>query len=241
MNQVRNGIRHDTLARRLSEMISSGDYKAGTKFPSENELQAQFSVGRHTVREALKILAEQGLIGRRRKTGTVVLSEKPMSSYVHSLRDIRSLVDFSHNTSLNVRSVGFGSSAPSADQEFTELPETRWLRIAGFRSTRAGEPLCWSEIFVPERFADEQPFDSDRAVYATILAKFNLKLDHVEQVIMATGLHARHAETFNLEPGSPALLIKRRYVATGGVTFEISHNLYPAGRYVVHTVMRQRV
>jgi DNA-binding GntR family transcriptional regulator len=43
-----------------------------------------------------------------------------------------------------------------------------------------------------------------------------------------------------VEGDSAALLVKRRYVAHTGETFEVSHNLYPANRYRIRSVIRQR-
>jgi GntR family transcriptional regulator len=36
------------------------------------------------------------------------------------------------------------------------------------------------------------------------------------------------------------LMVKRRYVAHPNTTFEISHNLYPADRFSMHSIIRQR-
>ena len=88
--------RTQMIAGDLTDEIAKGHYTVGARFPTEAELRLRFGVGRHTIREALKLLTEQGLIGRRRKTGTFVLSTSPVSPYVHSLRDLKGLLDFAH-------------------------------------------------------------------------------------------------------------------------------------------------
>ena len=72
----------------------------GARFPGEEELQKRFGVGRHTVREALKMLAAEGYIDRRRKSGTVVLSVAPTVRYLQSLGTIENPFDFGVNTKL---------------------------------------------------------------------------------------------------------------------------------------------
>ena len=52
---------HDELVDRLSEMIASGDLVAGSKIP-EKELCERFVVSRTPLREALKVLAVNGLV-----------------------------------------------------------------------------------------------------------------------------------------------------------------------------------
>ena len=128
--------RHIELANELSAEIRSTAYPVGSRFPTEPELQRRFNVGRHTIREALKILTEQGLIGRRRKTGTVVLSKAPVSPYVHSLRDIKGLLDFANSTVLDIRHEGFASLSLRNSGDFSGVEERRWFRIAGLRATR---------------------------------------------------------------------------------------------------------
>lgn len=234
--------RHAALAAELSREIESAKYPVGSRFPTEQELQQRFKVGRHTVREALKLLTEQGLLGRRRKTGTVVLARRPVSHYVHSLRDIRGLFDFAQTTELDIWHEGFAAmSRPNPD--FSDLPDRRWFRIAGLRSTKGdNSPLCWSEVMVPERFAPDRETvrQGGRGVYDIVLEQYGLKLEYVEQKITATELPPQYANVLRAEPNSAALLVKRRYVAHSGATFEISHNLYPADRYSIYSVIRQR-
>lgn len=236
--------RHAAIAAELEGRIASGRYARDQRFPTEKELQAEYGVGRYTVREALKILAEQGMIGRRRKTGTVVLSREPVSRYVHSVRDIRSLVDFAHATTLDIRYRAFVTLSTRGLLGFDEEGGTRWLRIAGLRSSRAGgRPLCWSEIHVAEPYAPPRGAvpAQDRAVYEVVMEQHDLRLDRVEQVIEATSLPPQMAESLEVEAGSPALMVRRRYVAVPDRAFEITHNLFPADRYSVSSVFRQRL
>ena len=231
-------LRPATLAAALTQEIIAAVHPVGGRFPTETELQARFGVGRHTIREALKMLTEQGLVGRRRKTGSVVLSQRPIGHYVHSLRDLRGLLDFAQDTRLDIRHEGFLASAGR-----TGLEEGRWFRIAGLRSTRAdGQPLCWSEILVPDRFAPDRAAirRGDSSIYEVTMNQYGLHLDHVEQEVRAVRLPAALCPLLRAEPGSAGLLVRRRYVSHAGTTFEVSENLYPADRYTVRSVIRQR-
>ena len=62
----------------LSEDISNGKYPPGSKLPSEGELAHEFSVSRVTLREALRVLEEDGVIIRRHGIGTFVRDRKVM-------------------------------------------------------------------------------------------------------------------------------------------------------------------
>lgn len=242
MNKAVGTSRHTQLAAELASEISAGTYPLGAKFPTEKELQERYQIGRHTIREALKVLSEQGLIGRRRKTGTVIMSHKPVSRYVHSLRDIHSLLNFAQNTILDVRHEGYARPMQGAS-DFLDAADQRWFRIAGIRSTRQDpSPLCWSEVLVPEAFTPDRDEvrKRERAIYEIILDQYGLKLEYVEQKVSATQLPTKMAGLLNAEGGSAGLIVERRYVAHTGATFEVSQNTYPADRYSIYSVIRQR-
>ena len=60
----------------LLEDIKSGQYPAGSKLPSEDQLAREFSVSRVTLREALRVLEDDGVILRRHGSGTFVLDRR---------------------------------------------------------------------------------------------------------------------------------------------------------------------
>jgi DNA-binding GntR family transcriptional regulator len=248
-------LRPAALAAQLAREIAARHYPLGSRFPAEQALQNRFGVGRHTVREALKVLSEQGLLGRRRRTGTVVLAHQPVEHYIHSLRDLHGLFDFARDTSLAVQHEGFASAKPARPQPdaapdqppdrfaLSQPGSGRWFRVAGVRSTRSdGRPLCWSEILIPELFAPDRAAlrQGAGALYALVMRQHGLKLSYVEQQISAAPLPPELARLLAAEPGGAALLVRRRYVAHTGATFEVSHNTYPADRYAITSVIRQR-
>ncbi|MEZ5534260.1 MAG: GntR family transcriptional regulator [Thiolinea sp.] len=60
------------LAERIRQEISGGVYQANEKIPSENELAARYSIGRPTVRQATDLLVREGVLLRKRGSGTFV-------------------------------------------------------------------------------------------------------------------------------------------------------------------------
>lgn len=59
------------LLAMLRERISAGAY--ADAFPTDAELEAEFGVSRHTVRDAVRRLQEEGILERRRGVGTFVV------------------------------------------------------------------------------------------------------------------------------------------------------------------------
>ena len=61
------------VARIVGSRIVKGRWPAGTVLPNEAALSLEFGVSRTALREAIKLLAANGLVDVRRKTGTRVL------------------------------------------------------------------------------------------------------------------------------------------------------------------------
>lgn len=64
--------KYEEIVEWLAEQIQNGGLPAGGKIYSENELVSMFQVSRQTVRHAISILCERGLVISRRGSGTYV-------------------------------------------------------------------------------------------------------------------------------------------------------------------------
>jgi DNA-binding FadR family transcriptional regulator len=63
------------VVRWLQQQIAYGLFKVGEKLPTESELIENFGVGRSTIREAVKILSNSGLLNVLQGIGTFIESE----------------------------------------------------------------------------------------------------------------------------------------------------------------------
>lgn len=74
----------EQVLQQMKDMLISGEWKAGEKLPSENELADQFGISRITVRQALQKLNALGLLETRVGEGTFV-KEADMGSCLNEL------------------------------------------------------------------------------------------------------------------------------------------------------------
>ena len=83
---------YELVADRLLDMIASDRLAPGTALPTERELAEAFSVGRSSVREALRMLESQGVIVAASGSSFVVAeAARPLQRSLHvvvSLRDV---------------------------------------------------------------------------------------------------------------------------------------------------------
>lgn len=59
------------LYEKLLENIENKNYNLSEKLPSENKLAEQFKVNRHTVRQALSLLKDEGFIYSLKEKATL--------------------------------------------------------------------------------------------------------------------------------------------------------------------------
>jgi len=63
----------ERVAEQIEKRILAGELRSGDRLPTERNLAEQFQVSRTAVREAMKILAQKGLVDMRPGRGTIVI------------------------------------------------------------------------------------------------------------------------------------------------------------------------
>lgn len=133
---------HLKVAALIAKEINEGALRPGDRLPKEQELAAQFQVGRNVIREAVACLRADGLIDSRQGIGAYVLDPKERQSFridAPSLRDpnnVRAL--FELRAALEVQSAGLAAERRSSE----DLAEIR----AAFRAMVDAEK--WSNAAI---------------------------------------------------------------------------------------------
>lgn len=227
--------RYRVVAAELTEDIRRGVYPPGALLPTEVELGLRFAIGRHTVRDALRIVSEQGLITRRAGLGSVVLASEPPAHFTHSVTSLSGWLRYPTETWRET----LASGELAADRELAALLKCevgrRWFRISSIRRGMGmAQPLAWTEIYVLPKYAGvETRRDHGRTpVHQQIARQFGEAIEHAELDIFAGRLPAGMAESLEAEAGSPVLTVIRRYFGARSGLFEITVTTHPEGRYI---------
>lgn len=188
--------------------ITEGPWGPGTLLPGEIELAAEFGCARATVNRALREIAAQGLIDRRRKSGTRVRST-PIRQARFELPLVRAEIEktgAAYRYSLVQHGIG---------------PAPGWL-AAGMDLT-AGAPVVH---LVCLHFADGTPYQlEDRWINATALPQAltqdfstvgpnewlvaTVPFSEVEISFSAAAADSLIAAHLDQKPGEPVFLIER--------------------------------
>jgi len=92
----------DEVAGHLQQQICSGRYAIGQQLPIEPELMQQFGVGRSSIREAVRLLVNAGLVRVQQGLGTFIISQQAMGeplaqrfhrAHFHDLNEVRLLLE----------------------------------------------------------------------------------------------------------------------------------------------------
>jgi GntR family phosphonate transport system transcriptional regulator len=142
------------VADGIERGIAEGRYAAGERLPGETEIAETYRVNRHTVRRALAVLAERGLVRAERGSGTYV--EAPRLTY-----PLRSRTRFSEivgGEGREPRGQLIATSEESATRELARLLGLKTgaplVRIESLRSADT-TPICVSTSWLSaERFLD---------------------------------------------------------------------------------------
>ncbi|MEM9533973.1 MAG: GntR family transcriptional regulator [Pseudomonadota bacterium] len=228
-----NHPRYREIADAICEAIAEGRLPVGDKLPGEHELRQRFGVSRHTVREALRMLEERGMIGRHKGIGTVVRSAVPTPGYVQRMQSVSELLQYPADTGLT--RLDTTNLVVSADlARATGLPQrSHWSRIRAVRrDNESGLALCLAEIYVPRRYrsADQYVGKDPRPLYEVIEEVFDEHIQTVEVEMKAETLDADVAELLEVPADSPSLTVLRRYHGRKNV-FEVSVVRHPSERF----------
>jgi len=234
VNPPRSQPRYRRLADALQQAIGESRYAVGSTLPGELELMSRYRVSRHTVREALRCLAELGLISRNRGIGTVVTAREPSSAHVQKLGSPAGWMRYAEDSRLEV----IGNEALRVDAELARRLECRrgapWRRVTALRRMRADRVLIgWSDIYLPEAYAGVVGALGRRAgrVYELIESRFGARVARVEVEVTADLFDAQRASALGVPVNSASLCVTRRYRDASGQVLLLSQTHHPAERF----------
>lgn len=227
--------RYLQLASELREAILSGDFANGKPFPTETALCTQFDVSRFTVREALRKLEVEGLIERRRGSGTTVQPAAARGGALHQpLSNVGELLQYARGSEVTYEPQDSGALPHEIAEQIASKPKGDWLRFRGVRFA-GGEalPLAVTDAYFHEDLQDavDQLDLSAGTLFSQIELLAGVKVSKVTQDIQALPADAQIAASLKIDEGAPMLRILRCYFNAKGRVFEISVSHHAGDRF----------
>ncbi len=230
------------VATALREEIVSGVFPVGALLPTEDKLCVRFSVSRYTVREALRMLRDDGLVSSRRGAGTVVIPPGASGSDTQQVMSINDLVAFATGTRLAIESIGTVTIDRKLASRTGLNPGEQWLEVRGVRHAESNDaPLCRTEYYVNRSFSAVGRIlqRHNGPVFPLIEDMFGVTIAEVQQRIAATLISAALARDLGVAEGSAALEVRRTYKTADGTIAQVTINTHPGERFQHSMTMRR--
>ncbi len=241
-DRVGHGPLYRRIVNGLRAEIAGGALPPGARLPTERALCARFGVSRHTVREALRQLRDEGLVASRQGAGTTVAAGDAPPLYIHAVTSVDELLQYAAETRYLPDSAAFVTAGGALAARLGAPGGTRWLRVEGFRyAPGAALPICWTEVFVHADFARVGDLIGRRPgpVYALIEALYGERIIEVQQTLRAAALPEAVAGGLGAEPGGLGIEITRAYRTAARRLVEVAFNLHPAERFAYTITLRR--
>ncbi len=214
------------IARELRADIEAGLYADGDHFPSESTLRAYYGVSRVTVRAALAILQEEGLLKRRQGSGTLVRSK------IHH-KMLRSIVDFHREAELMGRSPGSRvlsvRAIPSRIREriaFDIPPGEEVIELKRLRLLDGIPVALQTSTHPPDLLRGVGVKDlRDQSLYAFLHRRKGVVVRDAEQVLEPYSVTGEEAALLEIPPGTAVMLAHRTTRDAAGRVLELADNL----------------
>jgi GntR family transcriptional regulator len=231
-NRVKRKPRYLELADQLRGELLSGGFPGG--FPTESTLCTRFGVSRFTVREALRTLSGEGLIERKRGSGTVIQPAAARGGALHQpLSNIGEILQYARDTKFEFERQADTGLPAAIEEQIGWSDHARWGRYRGIRTDAAGTPIAVTDAYVHESLDLflEGLRPGEGAIFSQLERLSGRKLASVTQDIQACAASDDAAAALGIDVGAPVLRIVRCYYDTDSRIFEISASHHPGDRF----------
>lgn len=220
--------------------IESGELKPGDRLPTERELCDAYDVSQITVRQAIQMLVNDGLVVRRPRTGTHVAQRK-------FSQDLIRLTSFSEDMrSRGLRPGGrvlavVEEQADAATADKLQLPMGEpVVRIERLR-TAEHEPMA-IEVFRIQSSLCPGLAARDiegLSLYDILTKTYGLDLAWADQSFEASIASQREAAALDIRRGSPVLRVERLTYSSTRHPLEYTASVYRGDRYKLNVSMKR--
>lgn len=204
-SQGKSRPKYVQVSELLIREINAGHWREGERLPVESDLAAELNVAIGTLRKALTLLEDDGLLERRQGSGTYV--KRPPADAIYQLFRLELLegggtphaMTLSVGKETNPDVAAFFSLKPTA--EFWRFERKRFLNDT---------PIAAEEMWIRASHAETlTPEDLDESLYRHYREHFGFWISHVEDRIRSASASDWAAGILDVPNGAPLGWIER--------------------------------
>lgn len=205
---------HAQVEQLLRQLIELPEYRDGKFLPKEIELASRLGISRNTLRQATSRLEYEGLIVRKKGSGTRV-SERPLVTQLSNWHSFTHEMNAKGIPFVNMRITAEWVIAGPKIAQFLGITETtQVLKIARLRGDDQG-PFVYFESFLHPRLGLTENEDYSKPLYELIEQKCHVIPSISRENLSAIVPETRLARLLKL-PAREPVLFRERFVSDPG-------------------------
>jgi GntR family transcriptional regulator len=216
--------RYGKLALAMRDRILQGEWAPGEVIPAESALAQSYGVALGTIRQALALLVEDGVLQRRHGRGTFVTKGVDGASMMRFFR-FRGVDDGqSEAPESRILSSRMRSASTQEVNAFTMVKGAQVLQLERLRSL-GNDPCLLETIVVPlplfGKLAESDSDSWDDLLYPMYQQRCGVVIQKTHDSLSFSQLNATQAKRLKLAPAHPCVLVERQAFDMAGRCVEL--------------------
>jgi GntR family transcriptional regulator len=199
--------RYAQLADLLRARIERGDWPIGARVPTLAQLMADFALARVTVRQAIGLLAREGLVRAYRGRGTFVTGRPPLPRALRLRTSLRELADVYRHDRPELTLIEERESQPALDPAEGRPAPRYWF--ARRVHARDGQAYCVISIHLDRRVFDRAPRRFRRETVIPVLLELGADIRRARQTLTIEAADLEIAGHLGIAAGAPVARVRR--------------------------------
>jgi GntR family transcriptional regulator len=199
--------RYLQIADLMRQRIARGQWPLGDKLPSLEALVQEFGVARLTVRQAMDLLAREGLVSPQQGRGTFVIAVPARQQWLKVMTSLDDLARAYRDDKPEI--VTFDESvvrAPLTPDDGTPAEQYVYMRRVHLKD---GRPYCVIDLYLDERVFRRHAERFRRETVIPILAAMRNGVAHAEQVLTIGTADVEVARRLQVPVNAPVAEVRR--------------------------------
>jgi GntR family transcriptional regulator len=222
--------RYAQLAELLRQRIVRGLWPKGHKLPSIEELMQEFGIARVTVRQAVDLLARDGVLSPQPGRGTFVTALPAQDRSLKLETSLRTLADvYRHDKPKLTLIEEAAANAPLQPEDGAPAPQYRFMRRV---HSNRNEAYCVISLYLDDRVFRRAPSRFRRETAIPVLLELpGLRIANARQTVTISTADVEVATHLSVALGSPVALVRRVFTDASGTVLYLAEVTY-RGDYI---------
>ncbi|MDI6868946.1 MAG: GntR family transcriptional regulator [Coprothermobacterota bacterium] len=229
------------VEERLLDLIEQGYFKPGEKLPSEPVLARELGISRSTLREALRVFEEEGLISRKRGLGTFIEENRPRVIET-GLETLESLDSLAQRYGLEAGTKDLKLSLSKADRAIQEklgVSKNEMVITISRIKTTADRPVAYMFDVLLGKYVDWEDLKANfRGSALDYVLEKKVPVSYARANIIPTNCPRNLARKLRIPPQTPILLLEETLFTRDGEKLGYSLNYFVREFFKFHVIRR---